>query len=55
MTKMMNDECGIWLELLGESTMVQAHRWTGLLQESDELTAILVTSVTTVKQRRSQQ
>jgi hypothetical protein len=37
------------LELLGESNIVQAHRLTDLLQEADELMAILVTSVKTEK------
>jgi four helix bundle protein len=42
-----------WLELLSDSGIVMAERLSGLLKEADELTAILVTSVKTIKSRRT--
>lgn len=52
-------ECGLqeleetqyWLELLAESGIVPQKHLTSLLQEADELTAILVTCVKKVKER----
>ena len=41
------EETQYWLELLSESGIVPASRLTPLLQEADELTAILVTCVKT--------
>ncbi|SPF35736.1 conserved hypothetical protein [Syntrophobacter sp. SbD1] len=41
-----------WLELLGDAEIVKAERLVDLLKEADELTAILVTSVKTLKARR---
>ena len=45
------EETQYWLELLSESGIVPADRLTPLLQEADELTAILVTCVKRVKER----
>jgi four helix bundle protein len=45
------EETQYWLELLSESGIVPASRLTPLLQEADELTAILVTCVKRVKER----
>ena len=41
-----------WLELLAESGTVPEDRLSSLLQEADELTAILVTCVKKVKARK---
>lgn len=41
-----------WLELLADTGIVKAARLVGLLREADELTAILVTGVKTLKARR---
>jgi four helix bundle protein len=46
------DETQYWLELLIESETVSARRLQGLLQETEELIAILVTSVRTMKRKR---
>lgn len=46
------DETQYWLELLIESGIVSARRLQSLLQETEELTAILVASVRTIKRRR---
>ena len=46
------EETGYWLELLGESNIVEAEKLSGLCQETDELMAMLTASVKTVKQRR---
>ena len=46
------DETQYWLELLVESNIVPAPRLDPLLREAAELTAILVSSVKTVKRRR---
>ena len=46
------EETQYWLELLSESEIVPADRLTPLLQEADELTAILVTCVKRVKDRK---
>jgi|SRR5438445_3287939 len=46
------DETSYWFELLMECEIVSPRLLTPLHAESDELTAILVTSVRTLKQRR---
>jgi four helix bundle protein len=46
------EETQYWLELLSESGIVPADRLSPLLQEADELTAILVTCVKRVKERK---
>ena len=45
------EETIYWMELLVESGIVKARRLSELMREADELTAILVTSVKTLKQR----
>jgi len=47
------EETAYWLELLAESGMVDAKNLTGLRNEADQLTAILVTSAKSLKTRRS--
>lgn len=47
------DETGYWLELLGEGKIVPAERLVDLQKENDELTAIFVASVKTVKKNRN--
>jgi four helix bundle protein len=47
------EETVYWLELLADSAIVQAELLSGLMKEADELTAILVTSVKTIKKRRT--
>ena len=46
------DETVYWLELLADASIVPRERLADLLQEADELTAILVASVKTLKRRR---
>jgi four helix bundle protein len=46
------EETAYWLELLGESGVLNPGRLADLQKESDELTAILVTCVKNTKQRR---
>ena len=46
------EETQYWLELLAESGTVPEDRLSSLLQETDELTAILVTCVKKVKARK---
>ena len=46
------EETGYWLELLADSGIVKAERLTELLGEANELTAILVASAKTLKNRR---
>ena len=46
------DETTYWLELLVESGTVSARRLGPLMAEADELIAIIVASVRTVKRRR---
>jgi four helix bundle protein len=46
------DETAYWLELMIEADLVSSHRLQPLLKEIDELTAIFVTSVKTMKRRR---
>lgn len=41
------DESAYWIEMLIESGLVKASRVEGLLAEANELTAIVVTSITT--------
>ena len=45
-------ETEYWLELLGEAGIIPPTRLEPLMMEADELTAIMVASVKTVKQRR---
>ena len=47
------EETIYWLELLGESGIVDAEKLSDLIDEADQLTAILVTSVKNIKSRRS--
>ncbi|HRT71551.1 MAG TPA: four helix bundle protein [Syntrophales bacterium] len=47
------EETMYWLELLSESGIVKTELLSGLMKETDELTAILVASVKTLKARRS--
>jgi len=46
------EETAYWLELLAESGIVKAELLSDLMKEADELTAILVSSVKTIKARR---
>ena len=46
------EETQYWLELLAESEIVPEDRLSSLLQEADELTAIPVTCVKRVKERK---
>lgn len=46
------DETLYWLELLIEAEIIPEPRLASLMQEVDELTAILVASINTVKSRR---
>jgi four helix bundle protein len=46
------DETAYWLELLAESKIVSTDRLVLLQKESDELTAIFVTSVKTAKRNK---
>ncbi len=45
------EETAYWLELLAESGIVDAEKLTGLRNEADQLTALLVTSAKTLKAR----
>jgi len=47
------EETVYWFELLTESGIVKAQSLAPLMKEADELTAILVTSVKTMKSRRA--
>ncbi len=47
------DESVYWMELLVEAEIVRPDRLRPLMQEADELTAMLVTAVRTIKSRRS--
>ena len=49
------DECSYWLELLVESATVPISRVAGLMQESNELTAMIVSSKRTLKARLKDQ
>ena len=46
------EETMYWLELLTDSGILKEKRLTDIRQEADELAAILVASVKTVKKRR---
>ena len=46
------DETSYWLELLVDGEFVRAEKLEDLRRETDELTAIFVSSVKTAKQRR---
>jgi four helix bundle protein len=46
------DESDLWLELLGESNVIETTRLTEIRQETDELMAIFVTMTRNVKNRR---
>ncbi len=46
------EETQYWLELLADSGIVKPELLSDLMNEADELTAILVTSVKTIKARR---
>ena len=46
------EETRYWLELLGESGIVEPEKLAGLNQETAELNAMLTASVKTVKQRK---
>jgi four helix bundle protein len=48
------EETIYWLELLAEADIVKAEWLSDLISEANELTAILVTSVKTLKARRKQ-
>ncbi|MHC1744467.1 MAG: four helix bundle protein [Syntrophobacteraceae bacterium] len=47
------EETMYWLEILSDAGIIKAERLTDLIAEADELTAILVTSVRTLKARKS--
>ena len=47
------EETVYWLELLTDSGIVKPKLLSDLMQEADELTAILVASVKTIKKRRA--
>jgi four helix bundle protein len=46
------EETAYWLELLAESGIVKAQLLCDLMKEADELIAILVTSIKTLRSRR---
>ena len=46
------DECLYWLELLGDSGLVPAHRLTELVEEGNALVAMTVASIKTVRGNR---
>jgi four helix bundle protein len=47
------DETIYWLELLIEAEILQENKLSGLLQESNELTAIFVTIINKTKNNQS--
>ncbi len=47
------DECAYWLELLQEGNLVPRERIAPLHAEANELTAIIVASINSAKQRRT--
>ncbi len=47
------EETAYWIRLLRDTGIVQMDRVSGLLKETNELTAILVTSAETLKQRKA--
>ena len=46
------DESLYWMELLIESERVPSARLTDLMKETDEITAIIVASIKTLKSRK---
>ncbi len=46
------EETGYWLELLGESGVIDPEKLSGLYKENNELTAMFTASVKTVKNRK---
>ena len=44
-----SDECGYWMELIEESGLMPQSKIKLLLQEADELTAIMAASIRTVR------
>lgn len=46
------DECACWLELLREGGIVPRERIVPLYTEADELTAIIVTAITSARHRK---
>ncbi len=46
------DESAYWIEILIEAGMLPQNRITGMLQEANELVAIVVASLNTVKKTR---
>ena len=46
------DESAYWIEMLIEADMVPQNRVTGMLREANELVAIVVASLNTVKKTR---
>jgi four helix bundle protein len=46
-----SDECSYWLELLVEAGLMKHERVADLLQEADELTAIMVSSIQTARSK----
>ena len=46
------EETGYWLELLGESSVVDPEKLSGLMDEAREMNAMLTASVKTVKSRK---
>ena len=47
------NECAYWLELLQEGNLVPRERIAPLHAEANELTAIIVASINSAKQRRA--
>jgi four helix bundle protein len=43
------DECGYWLELIMESGMIKKEKIESLYKESNEITAIIVSSIKTAR------
>ncbi len=46
------DECGYWLELLVEGKLVRKAALSALMKEADEIVALVVASLKTVRQKR---
>jgi len=46
------DECGYWLELLVDSSLMPAKQLSELQKEADELVAITVASIKTARKRK---
>ncbi len=47
------DETMYWIELLVDSDIMRAARVAALMTEADEIMAILITSIKTIKKRKS--